>query len=761
MKLSCTARQNTLNTVRNRVAPPYCAPPQRLVAAILLLLAAPVTAQPQRLEAVLVSAPAIRASSTLTSEDIAEALPGSTPLKLISALPGVNHTGSDSFGAYEWGNDLSLRGFSGGQTGTTLDAVPLGSNHFWYYSGIEAHRAIITENIAQLTVTPGSGALDTAAYNALGAAMQIASRAPAREFAVRAGQMFGENRAFRTHASLDSGVLDNGMTAYVSVASATSDKWKGVAAPGQRPLGFMSRDDGDAVTGAGARFGNYHDQVNVKALLPLGRHSLSLYYAWSDKRENDYADITLPVYRRLGRDFDNHTDWRAALQDVNEDAYYGSAMSWRADHLLSLTGAFELGRQAGDARLELTPYAHRDWGNGDWHLPYSDGTVMTDVKFRRSELALEREGVNGRFTLRHGAATWTAGLWLEESRFKRQRYAYDLFDWQNAPTVNFDGIAATLLDRRHDTRAVQGFVRFDAPLGEQVRLSLGAKAMRVRNDFTDLLGAYANRSLIAQDGFLPQAGIHWQPRRGQELFAYYAENTSALPITAFTTRTFNPDLRPENSHTLEAGWRGHGQGWEASASAYWIDYRNRILQISNCTLLGTCPSLLANVGSVRTRGAEASLLWQATDGISWRNALSINDSRYQDDYLSAGSVVRTAGKRVVNSPRLQFSSALHYAANGWFAQLAGKYTGERAASYSNDLMIASHTLWRLAAGYERAAFLGLKKFRVQLNVENLGNRDYLATLGAAGYNVSDPTGASTYFQVGAPRAAFVSVSGEM
>jgi iron complex outermembrane receptor protein len=164
---------------------------------------------------------------------------------------------------------------------------------------------------------------------------------------------------------------------------------------------------------------------------------------------------------------------------------------------------------------------------------------------------------------------------------------------------------------------------------------------------------------------------------------------------------------------------------------------------------------------VRTRGVEASWLWQATDGLSWRNALSINDSRYGDDYVSSGQVVRVDGKRVVNSPRTQFSSALHYSENGWFAQLSGKYTGERAASYSNDLMAPAHTLWRLAAGYERAAFLGLKKFRAQLNVENLSDRDYLATIGAAGYLVNDPTGASTYVQVGAPRAAFFSVSGEM
>ncbi len=700
---------------------------------------------------------AVRATNAVTAGEIEKATPGTSPLKLINQLPGVNYTGSDSFGAYEWGNDLSIRGFSAGQIGATLDQIPLGSDYFWYYSGITTHRAIITENVAQVVLIPGSGALDIASYNALGAAIQLTSREPDRDFSVRAGQMLGQNNAFRTFASLDSGELANGMTAYLSAATTTSDKWKGAAAPGQNPWDAFNRDNGNAVTGAGARWGNYHDQINFKALLPMDKDSLSLYYAYSDKRENDYADLTLPVYRQRGGNFDNYTDWREAIRDVNEDAYFGSAMSYRNDHLLALTGTFRL---ADNAKLEITPYLHRDWGNGDWHQPYSDNGVMTDMKFRRSVLHLEREGINSQLTVDRGKASWVAGLWLEESRFKRQRYLYDLYDWQNSPAVNLDNIAGSLLDRRYNMHTAQFFVRYDTSIVDKLKLSLGAKAMQVKTDFTDLLGAYPSNTLVTDKPFLPQVGLNWQLSGKNEIFAYYAENASALPITAFTTRVFNPGIKPETSRTLEAGWRGHDRQWEASASTYWIDYRNRLLQIANCSLLGTCPSLLANVGNVRTSGAELSLTWRLADGFAWNNALSYNDSRYLDNYISDGNTVSTAGKMVVNSPRRQFATSLNYKQGNLFARVGGKYTSERAASYTNDLKVPGFALWSLSTGYERRHFLGLREFRVQLNVENLTGSEYLASIGTAGFSASDPTGANTYFQVGAPRLAYVSAAGK-
>lgn len=257
--------------------------------------------------------------------------------------------------------------------------------------------------------------------------------------------------------------------------------------------------------------------------------------------------------------------------------------------------------------------------------------------------------------------------------------------------------------------------------------------------------------------FLPQLGLNYAWDSDNTWFTYYAENVSAVPITVFTTQTFNPRLKPERSRTLEGGWRHSRDGLDTSLSVYHIDYHNRLLQISNCSLLGTCPSLVANVGAVRKIGVEGSVQWRFLPDWTAYAALNYGDSRYQENYQSAGGSVATADKTTVDSPQWIASWELRRQYGGWFAAVRGKYVGERQASYTNDLAAPAFALWSLGAGYACQACFGLPSLRVQANAENLTDRDYIATLGQSGFSASDPTGAGTYVQAGAPRMLFGSV----
>ena len=53
-----------------------------------------------------------RQVQTLTSGDIDDLQPGISPLKAIQKLPGVNFQSADAFGAYEWSQRVSIRGFN-------------------------------------------------------------------------------------------------------------------------------------------------------------------------------------------------------------------------------------------------------------------------------------------------------------------------------------------------------------------------------------------------------------------------------------------------------------------------------------------------------------------------------------------------------------------------------------------------------------------------------------------------------------------------
>lgn len=698
----------------------------------------------------------IRGLSSVSGSALREAPAGTSPLKLVNQIPGVAWTGSDNLGAYEWGNDLSVRGFGLNQIGFMLDDIPLGSTHFWYATGIDPNRAIIAEDLANMTLTPGSGTLEVPSSNALGATIRLTSGIPEKEFGLRFKQSVGSYRNDRSFVRVDSGELTSGLSGYVSVASSMADKWKGMGSSGQQVFGLFSRDAGEAVTGAGARWGSYHDQLNFKLTQALGEHRLTFFYAYSDKRENDYADLTLPVLQARGYQFDNYTAWKDALLDTDEDAYFGSSMSYRRDHLAALSGEFRLGTHT---RLKLTPYAQREWGYGDWHLPSSSNGVMTNMQYRRSQVRSDRNGINANLTIEAGQHEFDVGLWLEQSRYARQRYLYDLVDWRSSPTANLDAPVASLMNRIYDTSTAQFFARDQILLDEQWLLSVGAKVSQVQANFNELQGLFPANSLSSRSSFLPQIGLSYQHTPGNEFFGYYAENVGAIPITVFTTSNFNRNIEPEHTKTLEAGWRHGEAGLTTSLSVYAIHYRNRLLQINNCTLLGTCPSLLANVGTVDKKGVEASVQKRFQGRWTAYGALAYNDSRYEDDYLSQGQIVPTAGKVPVNSPIWLASWELRYERGGSFAALRGKYTGQRYASYSNDLAVPGYTLWGLSTGYACQHCLGLQRVEAQLSVENLGNREYIATLGQSGFSASDPSGSNTYVQVGAPRMVWFSVSG--
>lgn len=692
----------------------------------------------------------------LRGDELAQTLPGITPIKLLSRLPGASHTGADDFGAYEWGNDLNVRGFTAGQIGWMLDDIPLGSTYYWYNSGLDLHRAISTENIGTLSLLSGSGTAALASYSALGAGVVATSNDPADEAGGMLRLTTGSHQTWRGFVRVDSGLTASGGRGFLSLSTLTSDKWKGMGSSGQKPFAIFGRDDGDTVTGANARWGNYHDQWNGKWVQPVGRHKLTLYANLSDKRENDYADLTIAAYRQHGRKLDNWTQWTDALSG-DETVYFGSAMSWRRDTLLAATLDIDLG-QAG--KMAVTPYQHRDEGNGDWHMPtISDNGAVSNMVFRRSKLDLQRQGLNLRWRQQRGDHHLSAGLWAEKRKFDRRRHAYGLVDWRQGPEVDFGNIERTLIDRRYTTQTQQWWLQNRySPEGSPWSIALGGKVLRVNNDFHDRLGVYAERRLVTHSPLLPSAGLSYRLSRTDKLFANVVTNINAKPETVFTQSVYDKSFDPEHSRTLEAGWRHILESASFNISVYDIDYRNRLLQIANCSLLGTCPSLLANVGKVTSRGVEIRWQQQLDSRWSWAGSSSYNLARYRNDYVADGKQVNTKGQRVVNTPSHLLFSEWRYRQGAWSIATEWQYSGRRAASYTNDLSVSGYSLLHLSGGWEMpAGSQGAKRSGFQWQVRNLLNKAYISTLGASDYSASDPAGTSTYVQTGSPRGIFLTV----
>src|SRR5450830_1977637 len=216
-----------------------------------------------------------RQVQNINKTDLAEVLPGTSPLKVLDKLPGVNFQSADPFGAYEWSTSFSIRGFNQNQLGFTLDGVPLGDMSYGNNNGLHISRAISSENIGRVAVSQGAGALSTASTSNLGGTVQFYTLDPSDTMGVTASQTLGSDSTSRTFVRVDSGLLSTGTKFYLSGTRMRADKWKGDGPQDQ-------------------------DQFNSRIEQQLGDHTLSAFFNYSDRNEVDYQDLSLESTRRLG-----------------------------------------------------------------------------------------------------------------------------------------------------------------------------------------------------------------------------------------------------------------------------------------------------------------------------------------------------------------------------------------------------------------------------------------------------------------------------
>ncbi|MBK8285135.1 MAG: TonB-dependent receptor [Ahniella sp.] len=685
-----------------------------------------------------------RQVQVLDAAELKRAVPGTSPLKVMGKLPGVNFTSSDPFGAYEWSTRITVRGFNQNQLGFTLDGIPLGDMSYGNHNGLHVSRAAISENVEYVELAQGAGAISTASSSNLGGTAQFFTRDPSLEYAARASQMIGSDNARRTFLSLDTGE-HNGLSSYVSGVYSETDKWKGEGPQQQW-------------------------QFNGKALYQQDVWSLAAYAATSRREETDYADLSLESQQRLGWDWDNYQgDWQRALAAARgnfqgavnslDDAYY-LGRGLRDDDLASLTMEWDV----NDAlSTKLVGYYHRNEGQGHWATPYAASSPTIPIALRTTEYDIERTGYMPSLSLSLGAHTIEAGLWTETSVHGLQRNFYllsgapdDIFFYRNP--------AVRVFRQRFDTDTMQYFVtdRIDLMDG-LMTVDVGFKGSDVEIDAVSLIGTRASGTIEAKDNFMPQLGLRYGLGDGVELFGSYTENMSAFrpgvsgpfPTTQAAFDTFAADLEPETSDTYEVGVRLTGDAYKASLAAYRVDFQDRLLTIARCAGILGCPSSFANVGDVQSTGIEGTLVLELDEGLQWFNSIAWNEAEYGSDYLNGDTLVPTDGKNVVDAPELLFATELSWSAGPLDASIGAKFTDERFITYLNDSKVDSFWLADASAGYTFEDVGVLESLRVSANVSNLFDEEYFATVGSNGFVTSDPDGLNYTLLTGAPRQFFL------
>ncbi len=710
-----------------------------------------------------------RQVQTIGREDIKAATPGTSALKVLNELPGVNFQSSDPWGAYEWSTTISLHGFDQSRLGFTLDNIPLGNMAYGVTNGLQVTRAISSDNIASVQLAQGAGALGTPSSSNLGGTVQFYSADPEAKAGARVDQAIGSDNTRRTYVRLDTGDF-HGLSTYVSYNHASTDKWKGYGS--QRS-----------------------NQINLKSVYQWGEgNRVSLFVDSSKRKEYDYQDLSLTSQRVLGWNFDYYQpDWSKAVQAATAyqttgqyagvangyptslaglpadydwlDANYYAGGGIRHDNLAGLSGSFTL---SDNLTWNLGTYYHGDRGEGQWTTPYTPSPASgVPLALRTTDYGLDRYGLTSSVQYTLGNNDIEVGVWGENSKNNIERNYFNLYGAYTGLWTIYDGetpfYRAFLQHYTYNTRMVYAQDTLHL-MDDRLTVNFGAKSLRASTTSTSLVptGAYAQGSIKASDGFLPQAGVDYRIDEFQDVYASYSKNIDAYGALPFATSqavfdTSKGTLKPEGSQTLEAGYRVRGTTYEAAADLYYTRFTNRLLQTTPCSAVQTCASQLNNVGSVDSRGADLSLIWRPVEGMRWLNTLSYGSTKYQDNYLNGG-VVATKGKYVVGIPSWMFTSGLSYGMGGWNFTVDGKFTGKRYITYTNDSFVPSYWLFNAGASYDFGALAGLSDLRLALNVTNLTGKHYFATTGTNGYVAADPNGYNQTLQAGAPRQVFFNVS---
>ncbi len=708
----------------------------------------------------------------ISASDIAELAAGTSPLKAIEKLPSVNFQAADPFGAYEWAQRVSIRGFNQNQLGFTLDGIPLGDASYGNVNGLHISRAIISENVGEVRVSQGAGSIGTQATNNLGGTIEFFSRDPSDTFGIHAEGTYGSENTVRLFGRVETGDIGGGVKAYASYVYSDLDKWKGWGS--QRT-----------------------NQANGKIVAPVADDvRLVGTISYSDRRENDYQDLSLGMINRLGYNWDNiSNDYALAVRIADiannrgdtgapvsnaaagtvypapitsvDDAYYNAA-GLRRDWL----GSFGIEGERGGLNFALKGYYHNNHGQGLWYTPYvaSPGAGASPISIRTTEYDMDRKGVFGHTGGKFGEHNdVTVGFWYERNDFQQARRFYaltsrtqvtrDSQDFQSNPF-------ATQWDFDYATDTFQYYVQDKLTFGD-LTLNLGWKGFKVKDKASpNVSGGLASGQIDVTDWFQPTAGFNYKIGGGAELFGGFSQVTRAFVASA-TTGPFattqagfnallsgSTKLKPEQSDTYELGGRFRSGPFTGSLAGYYVNFRNRLLGVTTGAGIVGNPVTLQNVGGVRSLGIEATGDLKLGSGFGAFVSYSYNDSTYRDDVRNAAGTLlaATKGKTVVDAPKHLLKGELTYDLGGFNARIGANYMSKRYFTYTNDQSVGGRVLVDATLGYKFD--LGGHDLEIQANATNLFDKKYVSTIGTNGFGNS---GDNMTLMVGAPQQFFVTL----
>ncbi|WP_174273896.1 TonB-dependent receptor [Sphingomonas bacterium] len=277
------------------------------------------------------------------------------------------------------------------------------------------------------------------------------------------------------------------------------------------------------------------------------------------------------------------------------------------------------------------------------------------------------------------------------------------------------------------------------------------------------------KKTIKYHPLLPSAGVSFDPIQSTSVYASYGRNFSA-PSTdnLYRSPTINP--KGETTNAYEAGLRYRSRIVQAQVSAYYTDYKNRIVSATDADpaspTFGT--SIDRNVGSASAKGFDGQIAVQPIRQLVLSSFLSYTKTKIDNDIVGAGGavLVYTGGKQFVETPKWQYGGRAEVNLDPFSVAASVKHVGTRYSTDDNGRGAGGVQLGSIAgiqgviagdghtSGYTTVDLdgrvnlgkFGLGRTYLSVSVINLFDKYYFGNI-----STTNTLAAGPRYSVGAPR----------
>ena len=734
-----------------------------------------------------------RAVFTLSQQDIAERPFGADITQSLAKVPGVQVSTGDARGG-SFSFEMYLRGLNKEQIGLTVDGIPTGDARF--NGGSPPQRFIESSNISSIAVSQSAGDIGAPSRFALGGFIDFITDDPRSKAGATAELGSGSDDFYRGYLRVDSGETSGGLSAMASYSYQENDIWAG-------PRNRSSERD--------------HAELKVVQRWNNGSF-IKARASYNDQTDNDFNIVTLGEFQA---DPDNDRasdvlsgipardiDFGGALGGTREDALYYINARWQVNDTLQLNVNPYYQALDGESYRYQDRQRTLTGGNPYAVTGYSatGGAVRPAVITNRNSNAIggpadmrvtprdrDRYGVTTELKLAQIADVHTLriGMWWEGGDSTESRNFYPVIN--SAQSVAYDRSALNYVeyDREAKIETTMAYAQDSIELLPDVlRADVGVTWFDIGYRAKSPLEYAAVVDFSQESDLNPKLGLSWQVTEGIEIFGGYAQNFAGLPEDAFlgSTAVINPDdLDPIETENFDLGVRYTADHYVLSLQGYSVELKNNVGIVPRDPTVvdpeeiirGNVATKAANIRGVETLGVEFTAIAQF-DWLDLYGAYSYQDAKHDDpapgslEYNNLAAVGVIGGERVRDIPEHSvFGQIGIEPIDGLRAQISGRYVGQRVGGHiiaPNTFQAVSveelpgYAVYGANVSYDVPVSGWLSELRLQLNVDNLLDKEYIGSVSSA--TATQPefgllTGPSVrtldrYF-IGAPRTVTFSV----